>query len=165
MVNTSKAPLWIVILRNVMISAVAGALFGCLLFPSFGAILQAAQNDNYALLNFPALLKKTFMSPLLVLYILPFLLPLIGIACLVGILFQGSIQKHLEFWCFIAPLSVWLAAIFILIQTPPNQYYEQFTTLERFLIEISNPEHFLFLIASAFSSFIFYRLSKSGFKW
>ncbi len=153
-------------LRNIIISAGAGTLFGCLLFPLFGAILQATQQDNYAPLNNPVfLLGMTFMSPFLILYMLPFLLSLIGIACLAGVLFQGSIQKRLELWCFIAPISVWLAAIAILIQTPRNQYYQQFTTLERFLIEIPNPDHFLYLIAPAFSSFVFYQLSKNGFKW
>ena len=166
MIRTSDAPVWIVVLRNVLISAFAGTLFGCLLFPWFGAILQATQQDNYALLfNIKFLLLSTLTSPLLIIYIIPILLPLIGTACLAGVVFHKSIEKHLKLWCVIAPISVWLALIVMLIQTPPNSYYSQFTKFERFLIEIPNPDHLLFLIAPSFSAFVFYRLSRKGLKW
>lgn len=165
MSSTSEAPKWIVIVRNVLISAVLGTLFGCLLFPWFGAILQATQRDNYALFNLKFLLLSMLTSPLLIFYIIPILLPLIGMACLAGVVFQRSIEKHLALWCIISPIFVWLTTIAILIRTPPNSYYEQFTRFERFLIEIPNPDHFLYLIAASFSSFVFYKLSRKGLKW
>ena len=164
MSNTSSAPLWYIMIKNVLISAVAGTLFGCLLFPWFGAILQATGRDNYAPFNVKFLLLSTLTSPLLIFYIIPILLPLIITACLAGVLFQKSIKKHLEIWCFISPIFVWIASITILIQKPQNAYYEQFTKFERFLINIPNPDHLLFLIAPAFSAFVFYILSKRALK-
>jgi hypothetical protein len=158
----SDVPIWIIILKNVIISSAVGILFGCLLFPLFGATLQAAGRDNYALFNFKFLLISTLTSPFLIYYIFPLLLPLIGTACLAGILFQKSIQKHLGLWCIISSIFVWLAEIAIVIQTPPNFYFEQFTRFERFLIELSSPDHLIFLIASAISAFTFYRLSRKA---
>lgn len=165
MINTSEAPKWVVVVRNVLISATLGTIFGCLLFPWFGAILQAVQRDNYALFDVKFLLMSTITSPVLIFYMIPILLPLIGTACLAGVVLQKSIEKHLEFWCVISPVFVWLTTIAILIQTPSNSYYEQFTKFERFLIEISSPDHLLYLIAASFSSFVFYRLSRKGLKW
>jgi hypothetical protein len=166
----SDAPVWTVILRNVIISGLAGALFGCLSFPLFTAVLQIVERDNvlfndYAIFDFRSLLLSTLTSPFLIYYILPLLLPLIGIACIAGVLFQKSIQKHLVMWCCLAPVSVWLTVIAILTQSPINSYYEQFTHFERFLINLSDTDHLIFLIASMFSAFVFYKLSRKGLKW
>ena len=165
MIRTSEAPKWIVIVRNILISASLGILFGCLLFPWLGAVLQALGRDNYALFNVKFLLMSTLTSPFLVIFIMPILLPLIGAACLAGVVLQKSIEKHLVLWCVISPIFIWLTMIAILIQTPQNSYYAQFTKFERFLIEIPSADHFIYLMAASFSSFVFFRLSRDGFKW
>lgn len=164
-IQTSEAPLWIVILRNVLISAIAGILAGCFLFPLFAAIIQAIEKDNYALFNFKFLFLTTLTSPVLIIYILPFLLPLVAMACALGVLFQKSIQRHLMLWCCLAPILVWLAAIAVVTRLPVNNFYEQFTWLERFFINIPSTDHLIFLIAPTFSSFVFYKLCEKGFKW
>lgn len=160
MINSSEAPIWIVIVRNVLISAVAGTLLGCALLPLFDALLNIVQHGDYMLFDPPLLLKKTLTSPFLIFFIAPILLPLVGTACVAGVLFQISIQKHLLLWCILSPIAVWLAAIAILVWVPVNSYYEQFNWFERLLINIPDPDHFPFLIAPAFSAVIFYKLSK-----
>jgi len=160
MIQTSRAPEYIVILKDVLLSALAGILFGCVLFPWFTAILQATQNDNYALFNFGHLLMSTLTAPLLIIIIAPLLIPLIAIACLIAVIFHKSIYKYIKIWCICSPILVWLTVIAILVKSPPNQYYSGYSEFDRFLMQVPKPDHFLFLIAPAFSSFVFYKLSQ-----
>ncbi len=155
--KTSSEPLWILMLRNTMISAFAGAFFGCLLFPLFTVFLGfwEGRTANFELWF---IVWSTLTSPFLMIFIFPMIMPLIIVAIFVAVTFQKSITKHLKIWCLVAPFSVWLVAIGMLTFSPLNSYYEQFTWFERILINIPNPEHLLFLIAPMFSSFVFYKL-------
>ena len=158
--STSSAPIWIVILRNVVLSAIAGALFGCFLFSLLWVLPERAANADAM-----ELIKIFLTSPVLLIYIMPLFVPLVGVAGAVGILFQKSIQRHLLLWCCGAPVFVWLTVVAILNYSPHNEYYSQYAWFERFLMDIPNPDHYIFLLSSAFSSFVFYKLSSKGFKW
>lgn len=157
---TSSAPPWIVVFRNVVLSAIAGGLFGCFLFSLLWVLPERAANAGTM-----ELIKIFLTSPVLLIYILPLFVPLIGAACAIGVLFQKSIQRHLILWCLGAPVSVWLTVIAFLVHSPASSFDEQYTWLERILIEMPNSDHYIFLISSAFSSFVFYKLSAKGFKW
>lgn len=152
----------IAILKNLLISSGAGILFGSLIFPIYIAIMQAAEGDYSLITNYVFLLISTITSPFLIYYILPLILPLVAIAGVVCIVFENYIFKYLKIWCIAAPFCVWLTVIAYFAKQPPNLYYSRYSVFERFIINIPNPEHFLFLIAPAFSAFVFYRLSKKS---
>jgi hypothetical protein len=93
MIRTSEAPLWIVIFRNILIASFAGILFGCLLFPLYAAVLRAIKHGTLDVLAAGPLFEQTLQSPILLFISFPFWVPLVALACLVGICFQKSIQK------------------------------------------------------------------------
>lgn len=161
MSNTSEAPLWIVIIRNVLASAAVGILIGCMMFPLFSELRKANKYSDYNPFNV-SLLYDVLSSPILIVYIFPLLLPLVSIACLAGIIFQKSIQKYLVFWCIASPFLVYFFTIIAAIQIAGNEGQTKF---EEFTKEIINPDNFIFLIAASASSAVFYILSRKGLRW
>lgn len=152
---TSKTPPRFLILRNFLISAIAGILFGCFLFPTTTALQKIFNHDGYSTLSIDGWLQSTLASPFLIVFALPLLLPLIFIGCMIGIIFERSIVKHLGTWCLAGPIAVWLTTLAILNLS--GAYDEPLT---EFLRSIKDPGNFLFLIGPSFSSFIFFKLGK-----
>lgn len=161
--RTSSAPIWIVIVRNVVLSTLAGALFGSFLLGILSALFSIFVIDEVADL-WPVILR-VLASPLLILYVLPFLLPIVAIVCALAVVFQRCLQKNLVVCCKSAPALIWLAFVSAMTYSPSNSYGEDLTWPHRILVGIISPENLLFLISASFSSFVFYKLSAKGFKW
>ncbi|MBU0858754.1 MAG: hypothetical protein KJ667_02345 [Alphaproteobacteria bacterium] len=169
MIRTSNAPVWIVIIRNVLLSAFMGILAAGFVMPLLLATIAFFQNRSSATFDVAELLRDMITTPVYLLFITPFLLPLIGpliaMACAVALIFQKSIRKRLVMWCLISPAFVWLAVVAMSTWGSSNNFTAQFTRFENFLIGMANPGSLLYLIAASASALVFYLLSRNNFKW